>query len=212
VSLLVNYVYSLPPFKLSHRTHFAPVLLSFAYVFLPYWLGAVAAGSTIQGREWPFVGGLLIIFVGRIILKDFRDRDGDAAYGKPTFLLRYGKPRTCLVSLLAVLVGNALLIAGLRDATAVVACALELFFAAILFMLYRLWRASDREEEQVAIGVGAKMGNGLLLTVLGSLVLTEYGAPGEARVLFVVVMTVVFLLNFVWLAKQPDYAVIGYRG
>src|SRR5215210_5764384 len=49
----------------------------------------------------------------RIILKDFRDREGDAAYGKPTFLLTYGKRATCLASLGAICAGDALLIASL---------------------------------------------------------------------------------------------------
>ena len=87
LSLLINYIYSLPPLKLSYRTHFAPVILSVAYVFIPYWLGTVVAQSVIQRQEMFFIVGLLFLFFGRIILKDFRDRKGDALYGKPTFLL-----------------------------------------------------------------------------------------------------------------------------
>ena len=45
----------------------------------------------------------------------------------------------------------------------------SLFAAAILWMLWRLWRTSDPRDEQIAIGLGAKMGNGLLACTLASL-------------------------------------------
>ena len=79
-------------------------------------------------------------------------------------------------------------------------------------MLYKLSKVADHESEQTAIGIGAKMGNGLLLTILGLLVLVEYEAPAQTQILFVVVITGIFLLNFLVLVKKPEYAVIGYRG
>ena len=36
-------------------------------------------------------------------------------------------------------------------------------------MLYRLYWLGGRKDEQLSIGVGAKMGNGLLVTLLGLL-------------------------------------------
>jgi 4-hydroxybenzoate polyprenyltransferase len=59
------------------------------------------------------MAALYLLFAGRIVLKDFRDRVGDAAYGKPTFLLLYGKRATCLVSAGAICAGDALLVAAL---------------------------------------------------------------------------------------------------
>ena len=34
---------------------------------------------------------LMAFVLARINLKDFRDRTGDALYGRPTFLLRFGR-------------------------------------------------------------------------------------------------------------------------
>ena len=79
-------------------------------------------------------------------------------------------------------------------------------------MLYRLLKVKDHESEQVAVGIGAKMGNGLLLTILGFLFLVEYGAPMHTQILFVATITTIFLTNFFVLVKKPEYAVIGYRG
>jgi 4-hydroxybenzoate polyprenyltransferase len=212
LSLLVNYIYSLPPFKLSYRTHFAPLILSVAYVFIPYWLGAVVTHSEIKGQELFFIAGLLFLFFGRIILKDFRDRKGDALYGKPTFLLRYGKKATCLLSLFSIILGNISIFVGLPTKNLIIIFALELYLLGIIFMLYKLSKVADHESEQTAIGIGAKMGNGLLLTILGLLVLVEYEAPAQTQILFVVVITGIFLLNFIVLVRKPEYAVIGYRG
>jgi len=212
LSLLINYIYSLPPLKLSYRTHFAPLILSVAYVFIPYWLGTVVAQSAIGTQEWFFIAGLLFLFFGRIILKDFRDRKGDALYGKPTFLLRYGKKATCLLSLFSIILGNISIFVGLPTKNLIIIFALELYLLGIIFMLYKLSKVADHESEQTAIGIGAKMGNGLLLTILGLLVLVEYEAPAQTQILFVVVITGIFLLNFIVLVRKPEYAVIGYRG
>src|SRR3989338_1194043 len=171
LSLLVNYIYSLPPFKLSYRTHFAPLILSFAYVFIPYWLGVVVSNSIIQGQELFFVAGLLLLFFGRIILKDFRDRKGDALYGKPTLLLSYGKSVTCWLSFASIILGNIFLFVGLPTKNPIIFFTLELYLISVLFMLYKLSKVSEHDDEQTAIGIGAKMGNGLLLTILGFLVL-----------------------------------------
>ena len=46
-------------------------------------------------------------------LKDLRDRLGDAAFGKPTLLLRLGKRATCVVSVGGAALGTAILIATL---------------------------------------------------------------------------------------------------
>jgi len=212
LSLLINYVYSLPPLKLSYRTHFAPLILSLAYVFIPYWLGATVARSSIRQVELFFIIGLLCLFFGRIILKDFRDRKGDALYGKQTFLLRYGKKATCLLSFISIILGNIFLILGLQPKNLVVIAVLELYLVAVLYTLYKLSKADDHESEQTAIGIGAKMGNALLITILGFLVLVEYGAPTQTQISFVVIITALFLLNCFVLARKPGYAIIGYRG
>jgi len=212
LSLLINYIYSLPPLKLSYRTYFAPLILSFAYVFIPYWLGTVVAQSAIKEQELFFIVGLLSLFFGRIILKDFRDRKGDALYGKPTFILRYGKKATCLLSLFSIILGNIFIFISLPTKNLIIIFILELYILGIIFMLYKLFKVTDHESEQIAIGIGAKMGNGFLITILGFLILLEYKAPTQIQILFVGIITGIFLLNFIMLVRKPENAIIGYRG
>lgn len=212
LSLLINYAYSLPPLRLSYRTHFAPIILSVAYVLIPFWLGTFVAHYTIGIGERFLAASLLCLFCGRIILKDFRDRKGDALYGKPTFLLKYGKGATCALSLVSIVFGNFLLFWSLRTASPIILLILEIYFVCIALMLYKLFRSREHEQEQTAIGIGAKMGNGLLLTTLGLLILMRYQSPASNQIAFVGAITAIFLFNFFLLAKKPERAIIGYRG
>jgi uncharacterized membrane protein YccC len=56
------------------------------------------------------------------------------------------------------------------------------------------------------------MGNGLLVSVLGWLVLTAHGTESDERVAFAVMLAAPFALAFFYLVARPDEAVIGYKG
>ena len=210
-SLLIGHAYSLGPVRLSYRTYLAPAALAIAYVLLPYQLGVATSGSAFGSDDALFSGGLIALFLARINLKDFRDRDGDALYGKPTLLLRFGKQTTCLVSLVALLVGNLLLLAALEPPW-FIALSMQSFVAAIGYMLLMLWRADEGRKEQIAIGTGARMGNGFLILVLGLLVLEAGGASNQEEILFAFSLTLLFALGFLALTSRPDQVVIGYKG
>ena len=211
LSLAIGIAYSLRPVRLSYRTYLAPLALAVAYVAVPYGLGAVATGRPLRPSDALLLAALYVLFVARIVLKDFRDRRGDALYGKPTLLLRFGKNVTCFVSLAALLAGDCLLVAALRPPPADTLL-LQLFVVAIAWMLDRLRRARDARAEQVAIGIGARMGNGLLIVVLARLVLEGQGAPPGAALAFAAALTALFGLGFAVLVARPEEAVIGYKG
>jgi len=210
-SLAVGWAYSLRPLLLSHRTYLAPAALGTAYVVVPYGLGLLVSGSRPTSWDVLFAAALYALFLARIVLKDFRDRAGDAAYGKPTLLLRFGKGAVCVVSLLSLIAGLGLLLGALRPPP-VVALLFAGFGAAIGSRLWAVWRAGDSRAEQLAIGVGARMGNGLLLSVLGWLVLEGHGAGLGERTAFAVSLAAVFAGGFYVLLSRPDEAVIGYKG
>jgi 4-hydroxybenzoate polyprenyltransferase len=210
-SLAVGWAYSLPPVRLSHRTYLAPVALAVAYVLVPYAIGVEVAGGRWRATDVLLAGALCLLFASRIVLKDFRDRSGDAAHGKPTLLLRFGKGSTCLVSVVLLLAGNVALVAAIRPSPGLLTL-IELFVASIGSRLYALWAADDARVEQVAIGLGARLGNGLLATVLGWMALSAEGAPEADRLLFATSVAVVFAAAFLVLVARPERAVIGYKG
>jgi 4-hydroxybenzoate polyprenyltransferase len=208
VSLAIAHSYSLPPLRFSYRTYLAPLVLGIGYVLVPYLLGVAVAGASSGARDVPFAAGLYALFVARIVLKDFRDRQGDALYGRPTLLLRFGKDPTCLVSGVALALGVGALVWSLPALAPV----LGGLGAAIAGMLVTLRRAAEGREEQVAIGIGARMGNGLLTCALAWLVLASAGAPVGERLFFVFALAGLFAASFVSLVRRPDVVVIGYKG
>lgn len=209
-SLVIGWAYSLGPLRLSHRTFAAPLTLSVAYVAIPFALGVELAGGTWTRMEVGLVTSLGLLFGSRIILKDFRDRRGDAAYGKRTLLLRVGKRTTLMASLVALGLGNLVLVVAV-EATGTILVLIEAFVAAIVTRLHALWRAREGREEQLAIGLGARLGNGMLLMVAGWLALGAEGAPEADRLLFATAIAVVFGASFAALTARPERAVIGYK-
>ena len=211
LSVAVGALYSLPPARLSYRTFLAPLTLTVAYVGIPYLAGVVMVGGRLGIQDLPLLTALFLLFAGRIILKDFRDREGDAAFGKPTFLLKYGKVTTCLASLCAVCAGDAFLVAALADRLWL-AGLLQAYVVGVIIMLLRLYRSKGRNDEQISIGVGARMGNGLLTTLLGCLILANQQAPPTTQMVFGHALTALYLLNFLRFLQRPEQANIGYKG
>lgn len=211
LSLGIGLMYSVPPLVLSHRTWAAPVVLSVAYVLVPYALGATAAGESPGRADAPFAVALVLLFLARIVLKDFRDRAGDARWGRPTLLLRFGKDVTCATSAAALGAGGIVLLAALGPPLGVGAVLLALL-AAVAWALGGLHAAAPGREEQVAIGIGARMGNGVLLAVLAWLVVEAGGASGVEQTAVVALVAAAFAVGFVTLVARPEQAVIGYKG
>lgn len=213
ISLGINYVYSVPPLKFSYRTHFAPLLLTLAYVGIPFSLGLAVVGiGTLSKTQQLLPLALIIIFLGRIILKDFRDREGDAKYGKPTFLLRYGKKATCFFSFLTILLGNVLLFFAISFLPWTLWILIEVFFLAIYVSLYKLYKTDELLDEQRYIGLGAKMGNGFLISLLGVYILKFYQATFTSQLFFLLFMLSLLLTSFFFIIKNPTLSVNAYKG
>lgn len=210
LSLGIGWAYSLGPARISYRTYAAPLLLAVAYVLVPYALGVAAAGEELAWQDAGLCAALYLLFLARINLKDFRDRAGDAAYGKPTLLLRYGKTATCVVSLVALWAGTAALVLDVGPPPLVTVLFIG-YLGAITSRLYALWRAPDARAEQVAIGIGARAGNGLLISLLSLLIVSSSSGSGTDATIVVAAVTAAFAVDFAVLVRRPTTAVIGYK-
>ncbi len=209
--LAVDVAYSATPARLSRRWTLAPLVLTVAYVALPYLLGIIVAHGTWRTTtDAPLVAGLCILFFARIILKDVRDRLGDAAHDKPTMLLRLGKSATCVVSIAAATAGVAVIVLAIRPPTEIV-FVIALDTAAIVWMLVRLRATGDPTAELVTIGTAARAGNALLITVVAWLLLSAQGAPTAQASILVGTLTAVAAVGFLQLALRPDEARVAYK-
>jgi 4-hydroxybenzoate polyprenyltransferase len=211
LSVGIGRAYSLPPVQLSYRTYLAPAVLGVAYVLIPYALGVVASGADWKASDGALASALFALFTARIVLKDFRDREGDARYGRPTLLLRRGKAVTCRASLAALFAGDALLLVALAPPLWL-ALAMQVFVIAIVSRLLALDHASRANDEQVAIGLGARMGNGLLVVILAWLVVDGQGADPIRQLFLTALLSGLFLGSFLVLVRRPELAVIRYKG
>jgi 4-hydroxybenzoate polyprenyltransferase len=163
--LVLVVAYSLPPIRLSGRGVVAPLVLPAGYVAVPLLTGVLAAGGSVTGRELAVLAAAYVGFVGRILLKDFRDVVGDRLLGKRTFLVRHGQRITCAVA-------GACWVAG-SLVTRVVAHpgpALDLAYGVrvvvVLGLLALLAQATHPVVQTSLVSATAVLGRGLVLSLV----------------------------------------------
>jgi 4-hydroxybenzoate polyprenyltransferase len=152
-----------------------------------------------------------VLFVGRIVLKDFRDRAGDAKYCKPTLLLAHGKSVTLAISAGLVTAGTLLVWLAGPVTPLWLLVAPTILLALTLVQLHALNRAPI-SREQVLIGIGAKLGNGALITLLGLMLLQQSHAGTPELALFATLITAVILYSYFQISRTPQAAVNAYKG
>ena len=180
VGLILAAAYSVPPLQLSKRGVVASLLLPVGYVAVPYLLGVLAGRPVILVTDVGVLAGLYVGFIGRILLKDFRDLRGDALFGKRTFLVRHGRAATCRLSAACWVVGSATVLA-VRGADAVLAVAYGAFVVAALAILRRLAVDRGPHRDERLISAIAILGRGMIVTVIGHLSMTDAGWALVAR-------------------------------
>lgn len=177
----VDYAYSLEPLRFTRRPVAGPTVLALAYVYAPFTIG-FWCGNAAAAYPWRLTLALVAAFGARLLLKDFRDVAGDLAFGKKTFLLRYGAEATCKTS--GVLWGLAVcLIVATYGFNPVLIAVFAGNLAIVLTCLRRLAKANvsgDRRgdaralDQERMIGVIAAIAN---FTILG-LVAVELTSGG----------------------------------
>jgi len=190
--LVLSAAYSLPPARLSGRGVLASLLLPGAYVAVPFLVGAFCAAPTLTIRELAVMSGLYVGFIGRILLKDFRDVRGDALFGKRTFLVRHGRRPTCALSLACWLVGSAALAISGRTSPAQVAAFAAFALSAVVF-LRALSSAGGARRDERLIAALAIVGRGAMLVLLAGLDMAAANWPALAATAAVSTLTAVTL-------------------
>jgi len=158
--------YSLGPVRLADRGVLASMVLPACYVAVPYLLGVVAAHGSVQPSHLPWLGALYVGFIGRIVLKDFRDVRGDALFGKRTFLVRHGRRATCRLSTACWVVASAgaVLTAPRHPTPMVFGTAVTTVLAALL--LGRLSQDPGHRAEEWIISALAVVGRGSVIILV----------------------------------------------
>ena len=190
--LLLSVAYSVRPMRLSGRGAVASLLLPAGYVAVPFLTGLLAMGSGIVASDLVLLAGLYVGFIGRILLKDFRDVRGDALFGKRTFLVRHGRRRTCAFSAGAWILGSVAL-AGVRQVSVALVATQVVLVAAALVLLRALAAERGRRRDDALISALAIVGRGMVVTVIAHLGTVDAQWPVPASAGLLLAMTVVIL-------------------
>jgi 4-hydroxybenzoate polyprenyltransferase len=179
--VVVATAYSVGPVRLAERGAVASLTLPALYVAVPYLLGLLAARGEVRARDLPFLGALYVGFIGRILLKDFRDIRGDTLFGKRTFLVRHGRVVTCRVSAACWVLASvlALLLSPHRTPTTVAGTLLATLAA--LHLLRVLAADPGHRREEWVVSALAIVGRGTVAVLLVPLAAAAAGgAPVQA--------------------------------
>jgi 4-hydroxybenzoate polyprenyltransferase len=176
--LAISAGYSLRPVRLADRGAVAAMVLPACYVAVPYLTGIFAARGSLHPGDLTLLAGLYLGFIGRILLKDFRDVRGDALFGKRTFLVRHGRRATCAFSACCWAAGMTVILATVHRPTAALAAAEAGCVAGALWLLRRLAADPGARRDECLISAIAIIGRGVVLLLFGHLSMTSAGWSG----------------------------------
>ena len=189
IGLAVSGLYSL---QLSSRGAIASLALPALFVAVPYLVGLLSARTALHGQDLLLLGGLYLGFVGRIVLKDFRDVRGDELFGKRTFLVRHGRSATCAFSAVSWALGTACLL-GVRGLTPTLVAVEAILVVVALVLLRALADDRGARHDEWTISALAIVGRAVVLCVVVHIAAVDSGWPALLVAAIVVVLAVAFL-------------------
>ncbi|WP_169739775.1 UbiA family prenyltransferase [Actinospica robiniae] len=208
VGLVLSAAYSLRPFRFAERGVLAPLVLPACYVAVPFLLGVDAAHRPVTSHDFVLLGGLYLGFIGRIVLKDFRDVRGDALFGKRTFLVRHGRRATCALSMICWSAGSLIIVIGsTRDTSEglVADAILGVLAACSVKLINMLSHCSEHRRDERLISAIAILGRGMIVVLLA-----EFSIYAKA-VAPTLALPLLLLLALLTLSQTAAMVVYGPR-
>ena len=201
IGVMLSVFYSLPPLKLSHRGILASLWLPLSYVGLSFFAGAFAAGMPNK-LSYQVAVTMYVCFVGRILLKDFRDYEGDKKFGKRNFLVRHGPQKTCLAAAVAWLIGDALFAVMFERKYVVLTILMQPIILGILYTLKVLATEKSRPRLLLEVLFIGRLGNAVAVGLLAALTLEAYDYSGVIKNGITAAVVIFISLSAVGLLKD----------
>lgn len=137
-----------------------PTVLAGVLAASPLWSPLILWPRNVRPIHWAFIAAMVLLFAGREILMDVRDRKGDAVGARATIATVFGA-RIAKSAAVVLLAGGAVLLTSVQIARSVnspvrslvpVSFALSMILCLVLFPAYRAFRLrSEQGEDQAAI-------------------------------------------------------------
>ena len=191
VGMVFSTAYSLPPLRLAARGVVASLVLPAGLVAVPYLLGVYSVRPYLRLSDVALLVGLYVGFVGRLLLKDFRDVRGDSMFGKRTFLVRHGRRSTCRTSAVFWTVGSLIVMVSTRDADVAVEAAWGVLLVLTWALLRSLARSTGHRRDESVISAVAITGRGAMLALLAHLSTVDAGWSHWSSALAIAAITVI---------------------
>lgn len=199
--LALSAAYSLRPLRVAERGVAACLLLPAGYVAVPYLVGVLGARGSIHPGDLALLGGLYAGFIGRIVLKDFRDVHGDRLFGKRTFLVRHGRRWTCAFSAACWVAGSATLAVIEQPSWALAGAWAAQLVLALWLLRVLAFERGPRQDEAVISAI-AIVGRGMLVMLVAHLTLIDAHWPALAY-LGVLIALAASTLGQAWTTAEP---------
>jgi len=198
--LVLTALYSLRPVRFAERGVVAPMLLPAGYVAVPYLLGILAVHGSIRAVDVLLLSGLYAGFIGRIVLKDFRDVRGDALFGKRTFLVRHGRTPTCVLSAIFLVTGLTVL-PFVRSVSPALITADAVFVTLTLVFLRALAHSTSARRDEALTSAIAILGRGMVVTLYAHLTVVGAHWSAAAAALMIGGLTLIVTVQAVGMAR-----------
>jgi hypothetical protein len=157
------------------------------------------------------LAALYVGFIGRIVLKDFRDVVGDQMFGKRTFLVRHGRRVTCAVSGACWVSGTVLLVAATPGAGVVYAACQAVAAAVAAGLIVALAGAPSHRREERLVSAVAIVGRASVASVFLQ-VTAERAWVADLTVVAVTLLSLVLVGEMLRLGpRQPRLTVTDSR-
>jgi hypothetical protein len=148
-------------------------VLPAGYVAVPFLVGLFTVRRAVTLDDALLFAGLYVGFIGRILLKDFRDLRGDALFGKRTFLVRRGRRATCIASAAFWTAGGALIMVATRRPTIGFLACTAVGLVSVVCMLRALARERGHRRDEALISAIAITGRAVLVLLVAQLSMTD---------------------------------------
>ena len=198
ILLFLNISYSIKPLQISRRGGLAPLLLPLGYIGLPFFFGYELSVTDWYKFSFVLLAAFYVQFIGRIILKDYRDVKGDKAHGKITFLLRYGNQAVCAVSAGSVIVSSGLLLTYARNFIGAFSYAIVCLAGFGLMILYKLSKSATWFEQKPLLGAFGRAMTGVTVAFIAAMVAVIWQLSAGAAAFIAIVLTAVYI----WSAQE----------
>lgn len=196
--LVLSWVYSMPPARVSGRGALAQALLPLEYCVFP----AVLVAGVVGHVSWHYaatVAAMYLIFVGRLFLKDLRDEPGDRATGKRTYTVRH-TPHAAIVQsgfwTVTGTIGLASLMSLFYDVEPVAVFGFSaLSIVGQLAALFACDKETDRHRRLLYTGVFGRWISMKIYVYVLLMVLAAYAVPSWQTGIVMALTTAMVLLN-----------------